>query len=623
MVKRVLLFGGIVPLFSGLFSLPTYADIESATASSTFSIDVSDTVLQVTAPPTASIVLNPISSAAVFGSANVTVNVATNNATGYTMTMSVPTTDLTHDTITGENAPVIPTLESAAPQATFPANAWGYKVVGDNYNPVLLLNNNPSWVTDDPTNGTDLIIGLAAKVDGVKHSGTYSNTLTFNVVANPNANRDTITFDKNNESATGTMPDQNIYQDGASTISKNTFQLANMQFMGWATTASGLGEGVLYYGDESIYYSPNPGHNNSLTLYAQWAPAGTPSSSGSGSGPTGTTIARAYEIAYVAMKKGMYELIAPNSTHYEVVDSWNTDNPGQYKNLDVRFAMQDMTPEICASVTAMHDDYQALDIRDDKIYHITKMQDGTCWMTQNLDLDLTHDKVLTNTDTDLTNKAEWNPTNTTIQFSGTSIPSWQSDNNAPWSADSVDVFAVPGANGSALTTLANCKSTLGVDDATCMHYHTGNYYNYAAAVAENNPSTAFNNWQYVQAPNSICPKNWRLPHSVTSEAGTKESASDYNKLFYSEGIVSTWGRTNTTFALTEALYNKLRTAPIYLSEPHYITLGNLVNHNYYRVAGTLSSVESYYLSWTGISEIVTDENYTYRHLGEPVRCIAR
>ena len=167
MVKRGLLLAGVIALFAALLPLSVHAD---ETASSTFSIDVSDAALQVTAPDTANIILDPASST-FFGSTNITVNVATNNATGYTMTMSVPTTDLTHTEITGNNAPIIPTLQSAAPESTFPVNAWGYKVLGDNYNPVQLTNTNPSWQTDGPTNGTDHIISLAAKVDGVKQAG--------------------------------------------------------------------------------------------------------------------------------------------------------------------------------------------------------------------------------------------------------------------------------------------------------------------------------------------------------------------------------------------------------------------------------------------------------------------
>ena len=138
-----------------------------------FSINVSEAVLQLTVPPTASIELNPISSSAVFNTTELTVNVATNNMNGYTLTMSVPTTDLIHDALANT---VIPTLSAASAESSFPANAWGYKVVGNEYQPVLLTNAPASWILEEPTNGTNHTMTLAAKVDGTKPSVTDENT---------------------------------------------------------------------------------------------------------------------------------------------------------------------------------------------------------------------------------------------------------------------------------------------------------------------------------------------------------------------------------------------------------------------------------------------------------------
>ena len=49
--------------------------------------------------------------------------------------------------------------------------------------------------------------------------------------------------------------------------------------------------------------------------------------------------------------------------------------------------MQEMTSEVCAS-TATGVSAQLKDVRDNKYYWVTKLADGKCWMTQNLDLDL-------------------------------------------------------------------------------------------------------------------------------------------------------------------------------------------------------------------------------------------
>ena len=72
--------------------------------------------------------------------------------------------------------------------------------------------------------------------------------------------------------------------------------------------------------------------------------------------------------------------------------------------------MQDMTAAICA--TAPSDAMKRLtDSRDGKQYWVAKLADGNCWMTQNLDLDLTHGTPLTPDDSDVS--SNWNPPRST------------------------------------------------------------------------------------------------------------------------------------------------------------------------------------------------------------------
>lgn len=89
MLKR-LGFGGALKvsvLFAFVFSVSAFAD-GGGTASSTFSIDVSNVVLQLSVPENASIVLNPTSSAGDFDSTTITAAVSTNNMYGYSLTMT-------------------------------------------------------------------------------------------------------------------------------------------------------------------------------------------------------------------------------------------------------------------------------------------------------------------------------------------------------------------------------------------------------------------------------------------------------------------------------------------------------------------------------------------------------
>ena len=116
------------------------------------------------------------------------------------------------------------------------------------------------------------------------------------------------------------------------------------------------------------------------------------------------------------------------------------------------YRMQDMTTDICNSVSQNGEvtSTQLVDIRDNKLYWVTKLKDGHCWMTQNLDFDIVADaqdptkmKTLTSEDTDLTDHSltgaysqangysydentgitSWTPASTakTINFEGTTI----------------------------------------------------------------------------------------------------------------------------------------------------------------------------------------------------------
>ncbi|MBQ3433408.1 hypothetical protein IJG22_03915, partial [Candidatus Saccharibacteria bacterium] len=83
------------------------------------------------------------------------------------------------------------------------------------------------------------------------------------------------------------------------------------------------------------------------------------------------------------------------------------------------YKMQDMSGFICSMVatptdTTSAESTQLLDTRDNSIYWVSKLLDGNCWMTQNLDLDLNSSVALTNDTTDLHSVTSWTPTRSTI-----------------------------------------------------------------------------------------------------------------------------------------------------------------------------------------------------------------
>ena len=147
-------------------------------------------------------------------------------------------------------------------------------------------------------------------------------------------------------------------------------------------------------------------------------------------------------------------------------------------------------------------------------------------MTQNLDFDIDTTITYTHNDTDLgwdpnsfDTNATWKPDTTNGKYNlpvnGTSVPGWSNQNNYPYSADPGDVYYYTSNSTSADTkydSLLAC-TTAGHTEGECKHYHAGNYYNWTAAIASNNSSSLTT--QYTNAPNSICPKGWRLPIAMS------------------------------------------------------------------------------------------------------------
>ena len=197
------------------------------------------------------------------------------------------------------------------------------------------------------------------------------------------------------------------------------------------------------------------------------------------------------------------------------------------------YTMQDMTSTICEKTEAIGAQLQVLDIRDHKLYWISKLADNHCWMTQNLDLDLDSNRTYTHWDTDLgwtviDEGADWKPERSTINFSGTTVDEWINNYTRPYSANPGNIYYYTSnsdADDIRYNSLQECISA-GQDD--CTHYHAGNYYNWSAAVASNNTTASIE--PQSNANNSICSKNWRLPQN--------NPANDFDNIFIVYNIKS-------------------------------------------------------------------------------------
>ena len=632
MLKRGLAFGGILAILSGV---GTYNNIYAAeTGSTKFSVDVNQAVLELTVPTNPTVIdLNPTMTNASFGTADLTVRVATNNMTGYQLTMT-PTnlqtdTSLIRTELIGdeEDYREIETLEQTDPistgytEQTFTANAWGYKITGDNYygiDPENTTVSHPAWVTSAPTNGTNHNLTLAAKVDADTVSGAYETTLNFRAVTNAVVAKDTVTFNGNGADG-GSMDEQIVLTYGQSaSLPANTFTKTGYAFLGWNTAQDGSG---MSYADEGTYTAISSDYSHNITLYATWMDTSSsiynklhPGGSGLSGG---ITISRAYEIAYTNAGKGMWERDegdrdndGDTSEYYQVTD-------GVYHTYDVRWDMQGMTPEICGSVTVIDDAYRALDIRDNKLYFITKLQDGKCWMTENLDFNFTQGVAISNTDTDLNSKTSWTPTRSTItavNYSTGGITGFSGTNTAPISVDGGDWYSDLEWTDqcSKIYTCSHFNDTVptSLDDEK-HHGHVGTFYNWAAAIAENNANTDYLNTNFNMAPDSVCPKGWKLPSMVGEFTPKIDSTQEFAYM-------------NSFYDLKNNTDRGTFGAPVYLirfGKAYYEF--NFAENGYYWSNTAFYSVSSYYAHIDSVGGPTGNTVRSDKGNAQPVRCIAR
>lgn len=219
--------------------------------------------------------------------------------------------------------------------------------------------------------------------------------------------------------------------------------------------------------------------------------------------------------------------------------------------------MQDVAT-IKAELTEVGDTMQAVDKRDDKTYWVTKMADGNIWMAQNLDLDLDSTKTYTSADTNVS--ANWKPSSSTRS----QVSAWEDNITTPESYDPGDVYYYNSAaegNDILYSSLNDCVAAHHTSDE-CAHYHVGNYYNWSAAVADNDTSDIAT--RYYNAPGSICPAGWNLP--MGTDANNTAASREYNTLLYAAGVAGS--ATDSGYA-TQG-FNKIRSNPLYFVRSGYV-----------------------------------------------------
>ncbi len=288
--------------------------------------------------------------------------------------------------------------------------------------------------------------------------------------------------------------------------------------------------------------------------------------------------------------------------------------PSAIKTFDGITTMQEMTSTICDNAY-LNETARLQDTRDGKLYWVAKLEDGNCWMTQNLDLDLDTGKALTPKDSDVTNN--WEPGMST-ETSGTITNTTSYTGTYSWDLGMYvktdpDIFA---KTCDKVTSLEGCEAWQNVSGMTPMtevrfdavtvsgnnydaHYLVGNYYQWNAATAGTG-NTIIN----TNATGSICPKGWRLP--------TGESSGEFQTLL---GI-------NGSMVSSDALH------PYYFFLAGRILSGVLSyanadgGHWSSTAESSANYAYSYYVYTSGVAPLDDDVFYR-RYIGYSVRCIAR
>ncbi len=126
-------------------------------------------------------------------------------------------------------------------------------------------------------------------------------------------------------------------------------------------------------------------------------------------------------------------------------------------------------------------------------YRVRKLADQHCWMTENLELEMSTGTALHPYDTNIA--ANWTPTTNTITTPGQTVVSGD---------DTVDrTYHGNGSEGTATVTTEDSVSTTGYAQET---QGIGMYYSWGAAVAGQGATATGS-----VLNSSVCPKGWRLP----------------------------------------------------------------------------------------------------------------
>ena len=315
------------------------------------------------------------------------------------------------------------------------------------------------------------------------------------------------------------------------------------------------------------------------------------------SGATGTTLFN--NDSYAGSTAVKFKIGAKSATTQAAGTYTGTVNFYAVTNPKPIPEMQNLSASECTGTMS-----QAIDNRDGTLYNIQRLDDGNCWLLDNLALDLTSSTVLNGM-----NESNTHASNITLGYlKGTTTRDPSTDPNGQYATAGVSNWTSDYSYSVPLVNLTN-KDVI-PSDATSQagQYKVGGYYNYCAASAG---SYCYGNGTSEgassgNATEDICPKGWRLP--------TGNISGEYSAL-----ANAIYGSTDSTSDPT-AYANYRSALRLPLSGSFNNGLAYLQGSFGYFWSSTRNNDNNMYdLSFgTGY---VNPANYDYREFGYSVRCL--
>ena len=197
-MKKIIKGVSIALTSAAIVALPVFS--ASALDSNTTINAQINSVISVTSTPTVSLTVTPVAAGARMSSAQGTVTVGTNNASGYNLKIAMQTA--TRDLVNGSNTIAAHTGTKTAP-SNLADNTWGYRVDGvgtfgsGTTAESNVASSSKTWAgvpasgggdeiknTSTPASGDATTVWFGVSATSTKPNGTYTGTVVYTAITN-------------------------------------------------------------------------------------------------------------------------------------------------------------------------------------------------------------------------------------------------------------------------------------------------------------------------------------------------------------------------------------------------------------------------------------------------------